>query len=457
MFNRLYKLLIKPHQTDRELRNRELVLNVLLAGTLTLLLLILLVLVVAYSVDGREYLTARIATCATAALVLFVPYHLSRRGNFRVAAISLVAIYGLIATAISYYWGVVNPTALLLFGLVIVLSGTLLGPAYPIYFAAGATVLLTTLQILAEAGAINTDWSWLSHKPDMADVAASGIIFGGLAMVSWLFNHQMARSLRLAIQAEGALTRQKDLLEIKVKERTRELQAAQMEKIQQMYKFAELGQLSTAMMHDLTNHLTCLTLNIEGLRSEPRSQFLADAQRSIRHIDEMVARVRDQLNGRTSIRNFDVINEISETVKILRHKAQLADIQLTWNPPKNSELIECTGDTVRFRQMLSNLIANGLDAYEKLPRQSGQRREVLVAIAIHKKNIILSIDDWGVGIPPNKHNMPFQPFLSTKETGMGMGLFIVKQIVEDHFKGEVFIDKAKKHTSFVAKLPRATV
>jgi signal transduction histidine kinase len=74
-----------------------------------------------------------------------------------------------------------------------------------------------------------------------------------------------------------------------------------------------------------------------------------------------------------------------------------------------------------------------------------------------KSAIIITVNDWGRGIPAAERPKLFQPFHSTKQTGMGMGLFIVKQIVEEHFLGSVVIDSSAKHTAFVIKLPKASV
>lgn len=453
MLNRLYKIFIAPRQTDREVRNREIVLNVLLTSTLLLLLSVLATLVLVFLI-GRHYVEWRIFGLGLVALVLFIPYRLSRTGHFRHAAAILIGLYFFIATAIAYRWGIVTPTSLLFYGLVIVLAGILLGPIYPIYFSIGITLLLALLQFLAQNGTIQPDWSWLSKPPDLADVFASAFIFATLALVSWLFNQQMERSLYLAINAERALTKQKALLETTVEERTRELQAAQLEKIQQMYRFAQLGQLSTALMHDLANHLTTLTLNIESLEDRNRSKVLSQAKRSIRHIDDMVIRVRDQLQGRSNVRTFNVAGEIEELVKMLRHRGQIAGVELSYKLLCDKKALRCRGEPIRFRQMMANLISNGIDAYgaNHFP---AQRREVAVTATYSGSNIIIRVNDWGRGIPEKERPKLFTPFHSTKETGMGMGLFIVKQIAEEHFLGSANIDLSKKHTEFVVELPKA--
>ncbi|HEY5806201.1 MAG TPA: ATP-binding protein [Candidatus Saccharimonadales bacterium] len=453
---RLHRIFIAPRHHDEDIRNREVVLNVLLTSTLAIALLALTSLIIEIIFIGYTFLVTRACTIAIIVLFVVLLSWLSRRGWLKTASLLLVGTYFLLAFALAYQWGINLPTSALLFGLVIVLSGILLGPAYSLYAAILVALTLAALMQAAESEVIYPDWSWALNRPGPIDVAGFSFIFGVIALVSWLFNQQMARSLHKAEKAEAALTKQKLLLESTVEERTRELQAAQLEKVQQMYRFAELGQLSTALIHDLANHLTTLTLNIESLEGKERSTVLKQAKQSISHIDDMVVRVRDQLHGRTNVRTFNVATEIEEMAKMLRHRSQLANVQLTCELPIDKKALRCHGEPIRFRQMIANLIGNGIDAYHTAPGPE-EKREVLVAAKSDGDNIIITVSDWGCGIPQKARNKLFEPFHSTKDTGMGMGLFIVKQIAEEHFLGSVVLDRSKKHTAFLVKLPKAGV
>jgi signal transduction histidine kinase len=453
MGSRLYRLFIEPRQHDADIRNREIVLNMLLASTLGLLLLAVLLLAVLWVGFKDPNVSATTIGIALAAVFVGSLYRLSRFGYYRLAAALLVGLYFLLATAVVYFWGIATPAGPLLYGLVIVLAGILLGPQYSVYFAGSITLLLMGLQLAAEHGVIHPDWSWLASPPNMADAIGFGLIYAVLAVVSWLFNHQMERSLRRAEQAEIAVTKQKDSLETTVQERTRELQAVQLEKIQQMYRFAELGQLSTALLHDLANHLTTLTIDIEGLEGKTRSRALGRAKRSIHYIDDMVVRVRDQLHGRSDIRTFSAIQEVEAMVAMLRSKASAAGVTINWHTTLDKRTARLSGEPIRFRQLMANLLSNGIDAYDGF---TSKRREVIVDITDDESNVVITINDWGKGISVAQRPKLFEPFYSTKQTGMGMGLYIVQQIAEEHFLGSVTIDQSKKHTAFVITLPKAS-
>jgi signal transduction histidine kinase len=455
MLERLYTIFIAPRQRDRDMRSREVVLNALLAGTLLVLASALLLMVFDYMVLGYTYLAGRTVGIAVAGAFIGFLYWLSRTGRFRISSALLISLYMLLATLVAYRWGIVTPTAVLLYGLVIVLSGILLGPNYSLYFAGGIPIVLASLQLAAEHELIHPDWAWLTEPPRLGDIFGPAFIFAVMALASWLFNYQMERSLRRTVRAERALTKQKNLLETTVEERTRQLQAAQLEKIQQMYRFAELGQLSTALLHDLANHLTSLTMDIQGLEGQTRSRALQRAKRSIHYIDDMVLRVRDQLHGRSNIRPFNLVTEIDAVVSMLNHKAAGSGVTLLWQPPSDKKLFRVRGEPIRFRQLMANLVSNAIDAYET-PNPSSKNQKVEISLAVAETTLALTVADWGKGIPRRERGQLFAPFYSTKKTGMGMGLFIVKQIAEEHFLGSVQLDDSTKRTAFVITLPRAT-
>lgn len=448
---RLYTRLIKPQQRSEDLRNRELVLNVLVAGTISVFFAAFVLLVLSLSV--HPYVLTRVILVGIGLTIALGIYRLSRIGRYRSAAYLLIGLYGGIATGVAYRWGITIPAAMLLYGMVLVLSGILLS-ARATPYALGVVVLtVALLRTLQVQGIVSPDYSaWAQQPLNFGTVIGCCLIFAVLATVSWLYTSQMEGSLRRARRAEAALTRQKRLLEVTVERRTRQLQDAQLEKVQQMYRFAELGQLSTALLHDLANHLTTLSLDIEGLGEENRSSMLKRAKRSIRYIDDMVARVRDQLHGRAQIKLFNVAGEIEKIITIMNHRAQAAGVRLLWEQPEVKKNLRVRGEPIRFRQLMANLISNGIDAYE---RASPEPREVRINAEATSNTIIITVNDWGRGIPLDKRPKLFEPFFSTKRTGMGMGLFISKQICEEQFDGHLHLDHKQKHTAFIVTLARS--
>lgn len=434
--------------TDEDLRRRKLVLHVLLLTTFGILLLSTLL--VALSFNVKEYYFLRLALAGGAATILGTLYIISRTQHYYLAACGLLFIYGLLATGMAVLWSISLPMSILLYAVIIVLAGMLLGAKHSLYAAIVSVLTLFIIQLATAHGGIHPDVSWRQEPSRLRDLIGYTLIFTMLGTTSWLFNKQTDLALHQALRAEAALERQKKLLETKVEARTRALQAAQMEKMQQLYQFAQLGQFSTSLMHDLANHITTLSLDIEGIEAGNQSRLLGRAKRQIEYIDNMVHWAYNHLNGKVEEAKFDVPREVQEVIKILRHKAQLAHVQVTRILPQGKQSITLYGDSNRFRQIMANLISNAIDAYDSTATDS---REVIVTITKESDVTILTVEDHGKGIPTEKQAAIFQPFYSTKNTGMGIGLFIVRQIAEDHFRGDVKLRSKPKQTVFTVTLP----
>ncbi len=447
MWRKFINLYIAPRQEDEDAANREFVLNVLLAGAVVSML-------AAFVVLGGFLLSGNWRAVPTILSVLVMLgaaigiYTLSRRGKNKLAAYLFVGLYFCIAVGVSLAWSLALPSTVALFSLIIVLCGILIGAKYSLYGFGAVVLTFVVLKALESASWYQPNLSWTADPTSADTIVGMTLSFGIIAIVSWLFNVRMERSLHRAERAEAALKRQKAQLEETVEKRTRELQETQLEKVQELYKFAELGQLSTALMHELANHLTTLTLDIESLEAENRSRMLQRAKRSMHYIDKMVVQVRDQLRGKTRARPFEVTTEITAVIGMLQHKAGQVGAQLLWNEPKASGKMRARGDTIRFRQLLTNVVSNAIDAYD----QSNATKQVQVSLTLKKGYVTVTVEDWGRGIVSENRTKIFEPFHGSKKGGLGLGLFIARQIAQDHFGGNVTLDASKQHTVFVITL-----
>jgi signal transduction histidine kinase len=93
------------------------------------------------------------------------------------------------------------------------------------------------------------------------------------------------------------------------------------------------------------------------------------------------------------------------------------------------EPLPIRGDPIQLQQVILNLIVNATDAMSEMPRAE---RKVIIRTTRVRDLAELSISDAGSGIPPDRLKDVFEPFFTTKAHGMGMGLSIVRTIVEAH-------------------------
>ncbi len=437
--------------SHRLLDNPSVVLSLLLAGSAAFMKIIVFLLLVSYGMLGNRHVIGRVVIALVLLCWVYFASWRLRKGSATVSGLMLLALYFFIATTTVILWSITVPFGLLMFGFVIVLSGIILGSRYSLVSAATSLLTLGIVQLATNAEILIPDRTSVMLPPNLLDVAGFGTMFMVLALASWISGHRMDRSLERALTAEHQLLLEKDLLATRLEERTQKLQAAQLKEMQQLYRFAELGQLSTALLHDLANHLTVLTLDIEDIHKKQHSRALLRAKNSIHYLDNLVEQVRDQLRGDMHVRPLNVIVKIRQTTRQLRDNARKQGVVFKVEYSGNKNRYMCFGDPTRFRQVLTILISNAIDAYSKMDR--AQPLVVKIEAEIGTSSIIVRITDWGSGISPEHSQKLFKPFHSTKSGGMGIGLFIARQMITMHFKGSVDLEATQGRTTFVVNVP----
>lgn len=425
----------------------------LFGGTLIITALLLMLLIADYVLFSNIHIYNQLILAAFSVVCVASIYVLWRRRHYWLSARLLVLFYGAVAVTIVSIWGTAVPFGILLIGLVIILAGILLGTRYALRVAIISAFGLFLVQFAASEGVHVSNLTMQQSEASFGEILTYSLVFAMISMIAWLFNRQSERALKKAHRAELSLQEEKELLAIRVKERTLELQAVQVEEMQNLYRFAELGQLSTALLHDLANHLTALTLNIEDLQESQYSDSVKRARQNIRYLDSMVSQVRDQLEGSRDVKRFNIASKVKDMVRLSQQKADARKVTLTASHIIDRKPYFIKGDMVRFNQVATILISNAIDSYDTAPQTSG-KRHVKVELAHDTEHITLTVEDWGKGIPKEKREAIFEPFFSTKEHGMGIGLFIARQTIRKHFDGTLTLDSNTNHTRFILTLPR---
>lgn len=429
------------------------ILRILLAGSAIFLLLILVLLMVSFILLGNSHVGVRIVLVVVALLYMASAWLILKRRP-RFTAYMLIGLYGFTATLAVVLWSITAPFGLLVFGFLIILAGVTLGSRYALIACVGVVTILALSQTAVELGLITPDRSPVMLEPSFGDVAGFGTAFLILALVAWLSGRQMELSLAKAREAEAALLNEKQNLANKLEERTQKLRAAQLQEMQQLYRFAELGQLSTALLHDLANHLTVLTLDIEDIQKERHSQAIKRAKKSMLYLDKMVDQVRIQIQGTSYTKRFNLSSVIEQSIQQLAHKARMAQVVVEVDVATRPVVLECYGDPMRLQQIVTILLANAIDAYRD-SKTNKEKRRVLISVEEKGKNIQIKVQDWGLGISLENRAKLFKPFYSTKDEGMGIGLFIAKQMAETHFKGALLLSKKTDCTEFIVEISGA--
>jgi len=377
---------------------------------------------------------------------------LLKKKKYLYVAWMLIIIYIIIATIILFRGGINTPIGVLLLGLVIIISSVMLGVRLILPTTLGVVLILYALQVLDSLSLIHPSRSSATLNADVGDVATSGTALALFALISWLSARQMEESLKKALTAEAALEKEKALLSVRLEERTRLLREAQLEEMRQLYRFAELGQLTAVILHDLANNLSVLTLDIEDLQQRHRrSPQIIHAKESIEYLERVILHVRRQLKENTKPRRFDAVKTLKKTAATFIKKGAKLGITIHYLPPTESSFY-IYGDPLRLSQTITILINNAIEASLGTTRSSPPT--VTLRLLIKQNKLYISVIDKGIGIPTDKRDQLFTPLHSTKKSGLGIGLFITKQVIETHFKGSIYLNPKTDLTEFTIELHR---
>jgi PAS domain S-box-containing protein len=219
-----------------------------------------------------------------------------------------------------------------------------------------------------------------------------------------------------------------------------------------------MGELTASLAHEVnqpiaaasTNANTCLrwlagdTPNIEEARAAAM-RIVKDGNRAA----EIVSRVRQLFKKGSSQRELVDVNEIiREMIVLLR--GEITRHNIVVETDLAADLSELLADRVQLQQVLMNLMINGIEAMKDA---DGTRELAIRSQRTQSEEIVVSVSDSGVGLPPQQTEQIFNAFFTTKPHGTGMGLRISRSIIESHDGRLWAADNSPRGASFYFTLP----
>jgi signal transduction histidine kinase len=213
----------------------------------------------------------------------------------------------------------------------------------------------------------------------------------------------------------------------------KKLEQLQMERrMLEMEKFAATGRLAGTIAHEINNPMEAIKNAIYLLkdRLDPSSQPIYEV---LKNETERVTRIVRQMLGlyrnAGQLGAFDLNSVVEDTLTLFGRPLAKAGIVVE---KQFGQLPPMKGSADQFRQLLSNLVVNARDSMNEGGKLIIRTRHLRAADGIHGW-LTVSVADSGSGIPKELQSSMFEPFVSTKgEKGTGLGLWIVKGIVENH-------------------------
>lgn len=239
----------------------------------------------------------------------------------------------------------------------------------------------------------------------------------------------------LARLAGGAIVRRYD---VTARHQAQTESEEQRRQLSHLARVAVLGQLSGALAHELNQPLAAIASNADAARrllSQHPTNYaeleaiLTDIIASNHRAAQVIRRLRAMLKrGETRLQPIDTAELVNEVLE-LGH-AELITRRVTATTMVGPDLPPVLGDRVQLQQVFLNLLLNACEAMASTPPPD--RRLSLIVTADARRNVQFSVRDSGTGIPESLIDRLFEPFVTTKPEGLGLGLSISRTIVAAH-------------------------
>ena len=288
---------------------------------------------------------------------------------------------------------------------------------------------------------------------------AAALGFTVLAILLWATWERAMRTRLERLRGQDAAKR----LESMVEERTAELKKAQYELVQAA-KMAALGQMSAAISHEFNQPLGAIRMFSENAEQMMHAGKFDGAVKNMARIRNLVDRMAElsktlktfARKPGSEIRSVDVDTVVQDVMTVLSPRLKAKPVRISINRPDRP--IHVQAGAVRLGQVIMNILSNALDATELQPDPLVSIEwQSIIGSDARPSQAILTIHDNGPGIAPQMMEQLFDPFMTSKEPGhgLGLGLSIAYNIIRD-FNGEMTpYNHADGGAVFVVRLPMA--
>jgi two-component system C4-dicarboxylate transport sensor histidine kinase DctB len=300
---------------------------------------------------------------------------------------------------------------------------------------------------------------------DEAPTRQTALIIGamsGLACIVALLAaglvEQRRRAIKQRLANQAALQAANDMLEIRVQERTAELRAAQDDLVHAV-KLAALGQMSAGIVHELNQPLAALQTAADNAILLVDRGSVGDARGNLTRIGELVrrlGRLTSQLRifaykSSSALDAVSIEHAVAESLKLLAARVKEGGVAVVSDIDADLSVV---ADQTRLEQLLCNIVANALDAVESVERKS-----ILIRATREEGQAArcrIAISNSGPAISSDVLQRMFEPFVTTKPAGKGLGLgLMLSNHIARTFGGELRARNLSSGAEFVVILPLA--
>jgi len=226
-------------------------------------------------------------------------------------------------------------------------------------------------------------------------------------------------------------------------------------------RLSTLGEMATGLAHELNQPLTAISnnlhtaLSIEKNKTEPDSDLLEIMQEnydSAQRAGRIISSLRQLVRKDSGVKQAISLNElVKTTINIIKPEARIANVEIRQELDPNlpsSTLIDIT----QIQQVVVNLGRNAIESFANFTGSS-QPRIIIKTSAQGSESILIKITDNGPGLSQEVKDKLFQPYITSKKAGMGLGLSICRTIIESH-GGRLWHEyTSNRNTAFCFTIP----
>ena len=199
-----------------------------------------------------------------------------------------------------------------------------------------------------------------------------------------------------------------------------------------------LGEMAAAIAHEINQPLTAISMYAASATKfldsdRPNLKRVTDALSRLSAQSHRAGAVMERMQSMTRRQNseFEIVDPahlISEVYKLAEPDAHVRGFKIVLDVNDALPMVKC--DSIQIQQVILNLLRNGMDSM----RSAGQAQnsEIFIRVKKTSNEVTIAIEDCGYGISDELKKQLYLPFVSTKESGMGLGLTISRSIISAH-------------------------
>jgi len=222
-----------------------------------------------------------------------------------------------------------------------------------------------------------------------------------------------------------------------------------------------LAHLGGGIAHQLRNSATgcamAVDLHVKECPLGEASEALSVAKRQLRLMEQYIQRFLQlgKSSEAPTRESIDLVALVDELVPLVEPSARHVGVELVWQ--RTSGPAPIVGNAERLGQMVINLLANAIEAAAHGEIDSGSKPRVCIEVVREAPDCVtLTVSDTGSGPAENVQQTLFDPFVTDKPDGIGLGLSVVREIIQQH-DGQIAWQSANNTTHFRVELPTDSV